>query len=338
MKKGIIMEMDDFFLTLLTPEGEFLRAKRLKQSYSIGEEITFYPVEGKNQLRYLSSIKKVAKMKTVWAAAAAVLLFSGSFIPMYQNNKAYAYMSIDVNPSIELGINKKMQVVELTGYNPEGKKIISHLDDWEKQDVTKVTEEILSEIGKEGYFKTNKHVIISTVPTSQMEKKEEQKLETDIKEITKVVSEQQLAYTVLSGTEKDLETAHEKGVTAGKYKAVNNPVAKEKVENNWKKYKNHNNPTEPEAKAPPGQIKKQIDENVTQEPPAVDNTPQAAVGQSPVEDKVPPGQAKKIVDNQLKQNPGQAKKQANQQGNSQGNPNPKGKYHYFDNQIKQRNK
>lgn len=338
MKKGIIMEMDDVFLTLLTPEGEFLRAKRLKQTYSIGEEISFYPVESKNHLKYLSSIKKVAKMKTVWAAAAAVLLFSGSFIPMYQNNKAYAYMSIDVNPSIEPGINKKMQVVELTGYNPEGKKIISHLDDWKKQDVTKVTEEILSEIGKEGYFKTNKHVIISTVPTSQMEKKEEQKLETDVKEITKAVSEQQLAYTILSGTEKDLETAHEKGVTAGKYKAINNPVAKEKVENNWKKYKNHNNPTEPEAKAPPGQLMKQMEENVTQKPPAVDNTPQAAVGQSPVEDKIPPGQAKKLDDNQQKQNPGQAKKQDIQQGNSQGNSNSKGKYHYSDNQIKQRNK
>ena len=44
MKKGIVMEIDDAFLTLLTPEGEFLHARRQNQPYLIGEEIHFFPI------------------------------------------------------------------------------------------------------------------------------------------------------------------------------------------------------------------------------------------------------------------------------------------------------
>jgi hypothetical protein len=42
MKQGIIMEIDDEFLTLMTPEGEFLHARRQNQPYAIGEEIHFF--------------------------------------------------------------------------------------------------------------------------------------------------------------------------------------------------------------------------------------------------------------------------------------------------------
>lgn len=38
------MEIHDGFLTLLTPDGEFLRARKLHNHYQIGQEIDFFPV------------------------------------------------------------------------------------------------------------------------------------------------------------------------------------------------------------------------------------------------------------------------------------------------------
>ena len=38
------MEIDERFLTVLTPEGEFLRARKLDTLYQIGQEIEFYPL------------------------------------------------------------------------------------------------------------------------------------------------------------------------------------------------------------------------------------------------------------------------------------------------------
>ena len=47
-------------------------------------------------------------------------------------------MSIDINPSIELGINKNYEVIQLIPYNDDGKKIINQLEDWKHKDVQDV--------------------------------------------------------------------------------------------------------------------------------------------------------------------------------------------------------
>ncbi len=125
MKKGIIMEMDDSYLTLLTPDGEFLRAHKQDIPYSVGEEIHFFPIMEQQRNKLIDTYIGFLKLKSVWMSMAVLLIFLGTVVPVYQSNRAYAYVSIDVNPSIELGLNKDMKVVELTGYNEEGKKIVA---------------------------------------------------------------------------------------------------------------------------------------------------------------------------------------------------------------------
>ena len=41
MKSGIIMEINRRFLTVLTPNGEFLHVRRQDQLYQVGQEINF---------------------------------------------------------------------------------------------------------------------------------------------------------------------------------------------------------------------------------------------------------------------------------------------------------
>src|SRR6476469_4401346 len=105
MKKGIVMEVNDSLLTLLTPDGQFLQARKQDHPYVLGEEILFKPISKKKSL----FVNRFIGVKQLSIAAAVLFLFLGSLIPVYQSNKAYAYMSIDVNPSIELGINKQME-------------------------------------------------------------------------------------------------------------------------------------------------------------------------------------------------------------------------------------
>ncbi|WML43481.1 anti-sigma factor domain-containing protein [Neobacillus sp. PS3-40] len=216
MKKGILIEINDAHLTLLTPSGEFLHAKNLNQSYTIGEELFFYPIQEpkKNSTYILSNLFRI---KPLPAFLVAFLLFLGTFIPMYQTNKAYAYMSIDVNPSIELGVNKSMKVVNLTAYNLDGKKIISHIDDWKKEKVSQVAHSILNEMKKQGYLKENHVIIISTVRIEKTEKPVEKKLTESMNEIKETVKENHLQLTVLTGSEKEMEKAHHLGITTGKY-------------------------------------------------------------------------------------------------------------------------
>ncbi|MDQ6596732.1 anti-sigma factor domain-containing protein [Bacillus salipaludis] len=264
MKKGIVMEIDDAFLLLLTPEGEFLRARKRNQPYEIGEEIHFFPIENNDLPASQSrrSVKNLFKLKPVWVGLMVLLLILASFIPAYQDNKAYAYMSIDVNPSIELGVNKKMQVVELTGFNEAGKEIIAHIPNWQKKDVSDLTQNLLSEMKKEGYLIDRKQVIISTVRTEQAEKPVEDELKENIEEIKESVNKQNLEATVLSGSEKERKEARQLGLTTGKYKEnkIQSLQGADQTETKWinGKSKSQNAVPAPTAQPalPPGQQKK----------------------------------------------------------------------------------
>jgi hypothetical protein len=321
MKKGVIMGIDDASLTLLTPEGEFLRANKQDQPYTIGEEIHFFPIESLHHYqsnRFLTIFKR----KTVWAVMAALMIFLGSYIPMYQNNKAYAYMSIDVNPSIELGVNKKMQVVELNGYNETGKKIISQLSDWRKMDVSELTALIFTEMKKAGLIIDNQQVIISTVRTKQPEESVEKEFQKNMDKIKATVNNQHLALTVVTATEKDLDKAHELGITAGKYQEnkiepANSGKNKEKEKTIEKRQEKNAVSSEPGKTVPPGQLKKQVETEKgfnQSERNKSSAEPNRWGGKS-----IPPGQLKKMEEEQLKQNNGQPKKQSFQKEKSNEN-------------------
>ncbi|WP_462409056.1 anti-sigma factor domain-containing protein [Neobacillus sp. Marseille-QA0830] len=321
MKKGIVMQIDGAFLTLLTPEGEFLRARKQKQPYEIGEEILFFPIETKTYKP--SFVSRFKLNKPIWIITVAVfIIFTGSAFPVYQSNKAYAYMSIDVNPSIEIGVNKKMQVIEVTGFNKEGKKVVSRLMDWKKRDVSVVTGKIIDEIKAEGYLENKKEIVISTVVPDQSEKDLEQKLEDNVQEIKSSVAEEQLKLKVVSTTEKELEKAHELGMTAGKYQLGQSEDQKKQKKSksdgkNQKTSISTSNPpgqmkkqaeANPQAKVPPGQMKKQAETSPPQDSGA-DNSQQNNAGSTEAQtSNIPPGQLKKMEEQPVKQNPGQLKK------------------------------
>ncbi|RDU38359.1 hypothetical protein DRW41_01975 [Neobacillus piezotolerans] len=218
MRTGIILEMDESFLTLLTPEGEFLRARRKGKTYLIGQEITFEPAIQSHEKR--NTVGKLAGMKRIWmSAAAALIIMASAIIPLNSGSQVYAYMSIDVNPSIELGLNDKMQVLKMSGYNPEGEKIVSGLKDWKKEDASEVAEKILYEIGRQGYFAETNNVIISAVQTGEKEDKADLRLKETIEEISETAKKEEHEVTVVSASPKDLKEARKLGVTTGNYKA-----------------------------------------------------------------------------------------------------------------------
>lgn len=83
----------------------------------------------RNTLHYLDRQKKRAMPGKVWryaAVAACLFLFltAGGF-RLYA--KPVSYISIDVNPSIELGINRFGRVVSADAYNTDGQDILEHV-------------------------------------------------------------------------------------------------------------------------------------------------------------------------------------------------------------------
>ncbi|MCQ6279867.1 anti-sigma factor domain-containing protein [Bacillus sp. EB600] len=299
MKKGIVMEVNDSLLTLLTPDGQFLQARKQDHPYAVGEEILFTPVSKKKSAPE-NRFRGVKQLSI--AAVAALFLFLGSLIPEYQNNKAYAYMSIDVNPSIELGINKQMEVVKVTAFNSDGEKIISHIGDWKKMDVTDFAQIILKEIKKEGYLNEKHSMVISTVRTENTEEKIEKQLTKNMGEIKEMAIENNLQVTVINGTEKEMEKAHQLGITTGKYKEAKiqslkkksnqQPVPIQEPENRENGVLN-NSPIEPQKQVDPDSVGPNVQNG---------NRNESDKGQgAAIENHTPPGQLKKVEEMPKKQ-------------------------------------
>ncbi|MEW8971055.1 MAG: anti-sigma factor domain-containing protein [Mesobacillus sp.] len=265
MRKGVILEINDLYLTLLTPEGEFLRARKLQQDYQVGEEIHFFPEtqavkEKKFNLSFLNSFKG----KTI-ALAAALMLVMTALVPAYQNGQVYAYMSIDVNPSIELAVNDELKVLRMKGYNPEGVEIIGKIKDWKKEDAARVAEMILEEIEEDGFFKEKNDVVIATVHNKKAKESVDRVLEKKISEIKSSVQKEDLDLKVMEATSEEREKAKKQGITIGVYKEKqkSKPAAKpaDKGQNAKPEPVKKDLPApsvapQPEKKIPPGQLKK----------------------------------------------------------------------------------
>ncbi len=228
MKKGVILEIKERYVTLLTPDGEFVRTRRLQQDYQIGEELYFYPMESEREKvgHFLANLKGV-KGKLIFSAL--VVLLAVVFIPIYQSNQVYAYMSIDVNPSIELGLNDQLLVVSLNAFNQEGEEVLENVSGWKKETAAVVAKKILTEIEEMGYLEEESEVLISTV--NPAEQSAEGELDETISEIKNVSEAEELQVTVVTATPAERENAVKQGISAGQYKQKQQLPRKEQTSN-----------------------------------------------------------------------------------------------------------
>lgn len=267
MRKGVILEINDLYLTLLTPEGEFLRARKLQQDYQVGEEIHFFPeMAAAKRKKFNLSFLTRHKARTIALTASLFLVLMG-VLPVYQNSKVYAYMSIDVNPSVEMAVNEDLKVLRLKGYNEEGKEIVEAIASWKKKDAAAVAEMILDKMDENGYLEEKNNVVIATVHNGKVKKTIDQKLEQKIAAIEKATKEEHLELKVMHGTSEDRKNAKKQGLTTGLYKTKQTDKAdhdkkpapadkKEKpdaVKEETKKQFLH-----PEKKVPEGKVKKSL--------------------------------------------------------------------------------
>ncbi|MBY0097678.1 anti-sigma factor domain-containing protein [Mesobacillus maritimus] len=219
MKKGVILEVKERYVTLVTPDGEFMKTRKLQQDYQIGEELYFYPIEREEgKATFLTSLKG---MKGRLILLSFVMFLTVFLFPVNESRRAYAYMSIDVNPSIEMGLNEKLLVVSIVAFNQEGEEILEKVTDWKQEKAAIVAKQILNEIEGQGYLNQEREVLISTVNIENQSTDIE--LEETVEEIQKVTDEDELIVTVVTATPEERENAVIQGLTTGVYKQNQEP-------------------------------------------------------------------------------------------------------------------
>ncbi|KAF6603904.1 MULTISPECIES: anti-sigma-I factor RsgI family protein [unclassified Bacillus (in: firmicutes)] len=227
MRRGIIVEKNKKFVTLLTPDGQFLKTKNDHRTCEIGEEIMF---EGETRMGRRASFFDFLKLRPFKLGVftmTAIILFILILLPVFSDNKAYAYMTLDINPSIEMALNSKYEVIELTPLNHDAKQVISDIGDWKSSDFKEVISNIITDCSKHGYVKESKEILISTV----YENTDDNTYKKGVKKQLADMTEKYKGTYQVQSLESDMETrekAKQEGMSTGSYIRRNEKKTEEK--------------------------------------------------------------------------------------------------------------
>ncbi|WP_377887854.1 anti-sigma factor domain-containing protein [Alkalihalobacillus sp. R86527] len=219
MKNGVIMEIRGRKAVVLTPDGEFttIYLKR-NHNLSIGSEIKLAQKPEKNRKGYF-----IPSMPTMAGMATIIMLFVivASVIPVPNNDAVAAYVSFDINPSIEVGINSDLEIVEYQAWNSDGEGL--NLDqDTKNMPLEEFANILFSKLEENGYLTDKGQLLIvaSNVEKNSRYQKVKSKLEETINGLKQndVLTKQAVAITtILHADYQTRNEAVEKGVSPGKY-------------------------------------------------------------------------------------------------------------------------
>jgi hypothetical protein len=226
MRKGIVLEVDEDFITLLTPEGEFIQIKK-EGNYQIGEEIEKIPTK---RQRVKKTFFRFSSFKVALTSIAAICLLVFTMFSDSTSNKVYAYLSIDINPSIEVAVNSDLKVVEMKGYNQDGKILVTRLSDWKGKPFIDIAQKIIELSIKNGYLHEGDEILITTVK-KETNRSSSKQLVQQLNKVKQSYEAKDIIVTTQTSTLKVRKEATEKGFTTGKYLRLQEKAKEKSVPN-----------------------------------------------------------------------------------------------------------
>ncbi|WHY71081.1 anti-sigma-I factor RsgI family protein [Fictibacillus enclensis] len=213
MTKGIVVEVKRHHIIVLSEGGVFRKVKNNGQPYAVGSDILL-PNEPKRKPMFSLPVFSW-KSATVFTFAILLLFFQ---LAPNTGQGVYAYVGIEMNPSIELSIDDDMRVQHITAYNSDGKKLVALLEDYHGQPLEKVTEDIFKICRAKGFIKPDQEVIVTTTLTKDVSKETQQKIEQKINSLMEQQAlENKIDMTSLIISNKERKRAKKSGLPPAKY-------------------------------------------------------------------------------------------------------------------------
>jgi len=220
-RKGLVLEINNNRVIVLTPDGQFLEQKITGKAPQIGSEINIKTYQTDWRKWSLVGIAAVLALIVIPLLALQLFIYPQMTV---------AYVTMDINPSIELGLNRYDKVISARGLNEDG---ILLLDNMELKNipVDRAIEMVTEKAIKEKYISTDKEnaIIISYASEkpvrnespkinsnqeSQLVKQEA--LENKVKQVI-AENQQEAIVEIVEASPKVRSKANELGLSTGKY-------------------------------------------------------------------------------------------------------------------------
>lgn len=139
--RGVVFEIEKKYTVFLTEKGEFLRGFPIGGSPNIGDEVDFHLI---NKPSLFGGEVKPRLLGTVMIAAVLLLSIVASLIPM--GDEVMAYVQLETDTAMELGINESGEVIDLRYLNGTSVETEKSLDHWKGDSISKVLDSALKKL------------------------------------------------------------------------------------------------------------------------------------------------------------------------------------------------
>ncbi|MFX4261778.1 anti-sigma factor domain-containing protein [Pelotomaculum propionicicum] len=156
-ERGMIVKIEGRSCIAVTPAGDFVEVPLPKGGgIRIGQEIS---LAGRR--------KRIPYLRYLMAAASFLIIFLTSQLYIGRTPQAVAYLTMDINPSIELAISDEGKVVSCSGLNSDGEKILSQVT-VKGCDLEQAVEIIVTQAIADKYLTTDdSNVILTTLTVNE---------------------------------------------------------------------------------------------------------------------------------------------------------------------------
>lgn len=176
--------------------------------------------------------KKVFNYKLIGGLCCLILVLGlAGIFGFNQYNKSFKVETViefDVNPSIELKVNRDEEVIEALALNDDAKKVLSGMD-LNKVDLNVAVNAIIGSMMKNGYLTIDQNSILVSVKNN--DSKERERLQKEImEEINNLLNASSINGSVLTqefdDTDKNIEKlSDDYNISIGKAKLISNVLA-----------------------------------------------------------------------------------------------------------------
>lgn len=211
--RGVVCEKKDDYYVFLTGKGEFLRGTPLVDDPMIGAEVEFQVLEA--GAPFLLTQIKPKILAPVLVAAVVLIFFVASLIP--QQNSAYAYVQLEGERAVEIGVDEEGKVFSLRSLDEEAPLDVT---EWEDLTLAAVLVHAVKHVGA-----NQDELVITTVYEKEANPEVKSQVEQAVKEVQAVQTEQKV--NVKESSAEERKRANEEKTSIQKYKQKEQKPVKE---------------------------------------------------------------------------------------------------------------
>ncbi|RYG72890.1 hypothetical protein EU245_08775 [Lentibacillus lipolyticus] len=160
MNKGMVMEVHRRYIIVMRSDGTFQKALPIPDA-AVGMEVCYQPLKEKRQAAWhLFGQQKIRNPFRITAMACVLFLL---FIPVYvmmDEEKAYAYVNVAINPNMELEIDDKLKVRSIEALNDDAEVFLKELENYRGKTLEEVLQIIMQETEKTGMLDNGKNMLV----------------------------------------------------------------------------------------------------------------------------------------------------------------------------------